>query len=274
LIFSAPEYYRSELRRSIKENSGEDVALCFCTIHKGGQGPMTDGQNKVKAIHMEVDSNLSSVQRQCITAMYSSSTQSFPLDIKMRLVPEFPEGPKAEAQAEVLKLLGRQARFLTRSATSKLSPASHCNLTTAQMMNLLRTTSRTYQSTNQTVTPLFHAVSPMTGSKGCLIQYLPQHWSAVLETLTQLQVFVPGFQAPHRLAPSSTSCQIADLEDLNQWFPSKQTTSTANAWEGIVQAGRLQTTSDLGQPMNPSLAHYQVTDNIPKSALSGGNSIF
>jgi len=196
LLFSAPKYDRSELRRIIKEILGEDVALHFHTIHKGTHSTTVHDKNTVKAIHMEVDINLSSTQRQRITSLYLSSAQSFPIDIKMRLVPKFSEVPKATTQAKILQLLDCQAWFLIRSATSKLSPASHSNLTMAQMMNLLQSMSQTYLSTNQTVTPLFHAITLMTKSRGCIIRYLPQHHTAVLETLAQLQTFLPGFQAP------------------------------------------------------------------------------
>jgi len=214
---------------------------------------------------MEVDINLLPAQCQQITSMYSSSVQSFPLDIKMRLVPKLSEVPKVETQAKVLKLLDHQARFLIRSATSKLSPASHSNLTMAQMMNLLRSTSCTYLTTNQTVTQLFHAVSPMTKSNICLIRYLLQHCTAVLETLAQVQTFLPGFQAPSEsLLPSDTSSQLADSDDLSQCPPSQQTTRMTNVQEGIVLDGRIQTTTNPSQPLQPSSAH-------PRSSMTSHN---
>jgi len=208
LLFSAPEYNTNDIQQAIKDMSGEDVALRYRTIQKGTKGLMANDKTTVKAIHIEVDITLSAEQRQRITSMYSSSVQMFPLDIKMRLVPELPAVATTDAQARGLKLMDRQARFLNRSATSKLSLATHSNLTMAQMMNLLRSTSRTYPSVNQTVTPLFHAVSPMIRSKGCIIIYLPQHCSAVLETMVQLQTFLTGFQGPSESPSiSATSCQ-------------------------------------------------------------------
>jgi len=214
LIFSAPEYDRNELRRTIKEMSGEDVALRYCMIQKGVKGHTEKDKTTVKAIHIEVDITLSSAQRQRITSMYSSSALMFPLNIKMQLVPELSAGSTPDIHARGLQLMDRQDWFLTRSTTSKLSLDTHSNLTMAQMMTLLRSMSRTYPSTNQTVTPLFHAVSPMISSKGCLIRYLLQHCSAVLETLAQLQTFLPGFQEPPK-SPSicSTSRLQAGLED-------------------------------------------------------------
>jgi len=146
--------------------------------------------------------------------MYSSSALMFPLNIKMRLVPKLLAGSTPDIHARGLQLMDRQDWFLTRSTTSKLSLDTHSNLTMAQMMTLLRSMSRTYPSTNQTVTLLFHAVSPMISSKGCLIRYLPQHRSAVLETLAQLQTFLPGFQEPSKSPsiPSASRLQ-AGLED-------------------------------------------------------------
>jgi len=82
-------------------------------------------------------------------------------------------------------------------------------------MNLLHSMSHAYLLDNKTVTPLFHAVSPMVRSKGCLIWYLPQHHSVVIETLAQLQTFLPSFEAPpDNPLHSSISSQHAGGEDI------------------------------------------------------------
>jgi len=163
--------------------------------------------------------------------------------------------------------MDRQARFLNRSATSKLSLATHSNLTVAQMTNLLRSTSRTYPSTNQTVTPLFHAVSPMIRSKGCIIRYLPQHRSAVLETMVQLQTFLPGFQGPSESPSiSATSCQRAGLEDPSLRDIAKQTASKATAQDSSGTGGRMQITMEPGRPPNTSSVHKKAVNALPQFA--------
>jgi len=110
---------------------GEEGALHYCLIQKGTNGSSAYDKTTVKAIHMEVDINLSLAQSQKITSMYSSLAQMFPLDIKMHLVPKFSAMPKSNIPERVHMLMDHQARFLLHSATSKLSLDSHSNLTTS-----------------------------------------------------------------------------------------------------------------------------------------------
>jgi len=126
--------------------------------------------------------------------------------------------------------------------------------------------SRTHPSTNQTATPLFHAVSPMISPKGCLIRYLPQHCLAVLDTLAQLQMILPGFQPPAEspLILSTSSLQ-AGLKDTGQGLTSKPTMNQANTWEGIGPGGRMPATSAQSWPRHPSSAPHQVTNDPPQS---------
>ncbi len=267
LLFSAPEYDRRELQRIIKETSGEDVALRYHTIQMGAKGPATKETTMVKALHMETDITLSPAQRQRITSMYSSSAMWFPLDIKMRLVPEFSAMSMPDASARGRQFLDRQARFLNRSATSTSSLANHSNLTLAQMTNLLRSTSSNYQATNQTVSPLFHAVSPMIRSTGCIIRYLPQHRSVALDTLAQLQMCLPGFQAsPESLVIPSISNQQAGSEAPRICSASKQIMSKAKTWQGTGQEGSTKITLAIDWSRNPSPAPHQVANNLPQSA--------
>jgi len=178
--------------------------------------------------------------------VYSSLAQPFPLDIKISLVPKFSAMPKSNTPERACMLMDHQAWFLLHSATSKLSLDSHSNLTTSQVMNLLHSTSCTSLLDNKTVTPLFHVVSPMVRSKGCLIWYLPQNCLAVIETLAQFQTFLPGFQAPpdnHLL--SSISSQHAGGEDPILCLSSQHTTGKVHARKGPIWDGSMPSTTEL-----------------------------
>jgi len=128
LLFLVPEYDGSKLWSIIQEFLGEEVALCYHSIQKGTNGSLAYDITTVKAIHMEVGKNLLPTQCQQITSMYSSSVQTFPLDIKMCLVPKFSAMPKSNTPARALMLMDHQAWFLLCSTTSKLSLDSHNNL--------------------------------------------------------------------------------------------------------------------------------------------------
>jgi len=270
LLFSAPEYDGSELQRIIKEISGEEVALRYRSIQKGTRGSPADDKPIVKAIHVEMDTNLSPKQRQRITSIYSASATTFPLDIKMRLVPECSDMSKTNTPARALMLRDRQARFLLRSATSKLSLDSQSNLTMSQVTDFLRSMSCAYLVDKSTVTPLFHAVSPMVRAKGCLIRYLPQHRPAVLETLAQLQTLLPCFQAPLDNTSLSSTSGLPAGWDANSSRPSsQQTRSKANAREGLVLDQRMPSTTELAPSTHSSSVNHPVTNAHPQPRQVG-----
>jgi len=92
----------------------------------------------------------------------------------------------------------------------------------------------------------------------------------VLETLVQLQTFLPGFQGPSESPSiSSTSSQQAGLEDPSLCDTAKQTTGKATAQDSIGTGGRMQITPAPGWPLNPSSAHNQVANALPQSAPVG-----
>jgi len=244
--------------------------LHYRLIQKGTRGSPADDKPIVKAIHMEVDTNLSPAQHQRITSMYSASAKTFPLNIKMRLVPEFSTMSQTNMPARALMLLDCQARFLLRSATSKLSLDSHSNLSMSQVTDFLRSMSRAYLIENNTATPLFHAVSPMVRAKGCLIRYLPQHHSAVLETLAQLQTLLPSFQAPLDNPSLSSTSGLQAGWDANSFHPSsQQTTRKANAREGPVLDRRMPSTMEPAPSTHPSSVNHPVTNALPQPRQVG-----
>jgi len=110
----------------------------------------------------------------------------------------------------------------------------------------------------------------MVRSKGCLIWYLPQNHSAVIETLAQLQKFLPGFQVPpdsHLL--SSISSQHAGGEDPILCLSSQHTTGKVHARKGPIWDGSMPSTTELAWSTHPSSAHHQVTTALPQPAPVG-----
>jgi len=110
----------------------------------------------------------------------------------------------------------------------------------------------------------------MVRSKGCLIWYLPQHHSAVIETLAQLQTFLPSFQAPpDNPLLSSISGQQAGGEDQILYPSSQHTTGKAHARKDPIPGGSMPSTTEPAQSTHPSSAHHQVTTIFPQPVPVG-----
>jgi len=120
LLFSAPEYDLDDIRRTIKQATGVEVALRFRIINDGLPRHTIRTGPRIKAIHMEVEKETSSNKCKSIANLYSSTAQIFPLGIKMRLVPEINSLTNPDAHAQAVQLQALQAKFLNRSVTSRL----------------------------------------------------------------------------------------------------------------------------------------------------------
>jgi len=83
LLYSAPEYDLSELRKQLKLISGVNVALRFRSIHDGTRAKLERTKPRPKAIHMEVEYNIQPQQKKQIEHIYALTAHIFPLGIKM-----------------------------------------------------------------------------------------------------------------------------------------------------------------------------------------------
>jgi len=112
-LYSAPEYNLSTLHQQLQQDTGIEVALCYRHIAKdsSGQADCIATPTKAKAIHMEVDSGMLSLQWKCIARVYSMGARTFPLGIKMRLVPVCSPGTHNVHDTKVEQLIQLQAQF-------------------------------------------------------------------------------------------------------------------------------------------------------------------
>ncbi len=88
LLYSAPEYNLSALSQQIKKDTGGDVVLCFRMIQDGLPVHAIRNKPHIKAIHLDVAQGILAQLVKCIEGTYSSTARTFPLGIKMQLVPE------------------------------------------------------------------------------------------------------------------------------------------------------------------------------------------
>jgi len=118
LLYSAPEYHLSTLHQHIKQDMGIKVVLCYQSISKDSSSNADRTTTQTKAIHMEVDSGMLPLQRKPIARMYSAGAKTFPIGIKMRLVPMSSTGTHNVLDTQVGQLIQLQAHFLKYTKTS------------------------------------------------------------------------------------------------------------------------------------------------------------
>jgi hypothetical protein len=111
LLFSTLTMDVDALAPAILAATSVDVGLRWGVINTGRNADIPADQ-RVRALHIEVDAKYHSLDRAQLLHLYSSSrTKDFPLDIRMRLVPEFGELVNKDAQTKVERLRNRQAAF-------------------------------------------------------------------------------------------------------------------------------------------------------------------
>jgi len=174
LLYSAPEYHLSNLRHQIKLDTGIDVALRFRRISDGRPAHADHSIPRTKAIHMEVDLTILPKQQQRLERTYSSTARTFPLGIKMRLIPELGRTVNTEASANAAQLIKRQASFLAYTRTSRICSAIPDPSKMDLVYQTLRTMTVPSGPANCMGKPLFHAISPMATKEGYLVRYLLQ----------------------------------------------------------------------------------------------------
>ncbi len=103
LLYSAPEYNLLALSQQIKKDTG-NVVLRFWIIQDGLPAHMNCRKPHIKAIHLEVKQGISSQLLKCIESTYSLTARTFPLGIKMRLVPELQATTNPEVYDKAINL--------------------------------------------------------------------------------------------------------------------------------------------------------------------------
>jgi len=137
---------------------------------------------------------------ECIISLYSSKAQTFPLGIKMKLVPKFTSMTNEEAHAKASRFQALQAHFLAQTETSLLcvNPDTVHNRHT--MYETLHAFSLTSHHMHKMAQPLFYAINPMKQQVGYLVRYLPQQCTKAHQVIAQNQELFPN--QPSQLDPN------------------------------------------------------------------------
>jgi len=162
------------------------MALCFRTISNRRLANVDHTRPQTKAIHMEVDWNILPRQQQHLESLYSLSAWTFPLGIKMRLIPEL--GPTANSTTydQVTQLTNHQACFLAHTKTSRILQVVPNSSNPDLVYQTLRDMTLPSGLANLAGKPLFHAISPMATKEGYLVQYLLQYSNQAQTIIAQL----------------------------------------------------------------------------------------
>jgi len=231
LLYLAPEYDLEELCRLLKHLTGVDVALRFCHIKDSRPAKATQTPS-TKAIHIEVDKSLPALQLSGLERTYSVTARTFPLGIKMRLVPELQMLTNLDAYDNAIWLQSIQAKFLERTETHWIRDnISHCHNLPLPLYDTLRAMKLSHLMAAKLAQSLFHAISPMATKDGYLVRYLPQYTTQARAAIAKLPHQVPRMliapavtittaTMPLQPHPSSTGATIIpSLQDvLNRLF--------------------------------------------------------
>jgi len=136
---------------------------------------------------MKVDQNIIPKKQQHLESLYSSTAQTFPLGIKMQLIPELRPMANSTTYDQVTQLTNCQTCFLAYTKTSRILQAvtNPCKLDLVyQTLHDMTLPSGLASLPSK---PLFHAISPMVNKEGYLVQYLPQYSTQAQAVIAQLK---------------------------------------------------------------------------------------
>jgi len=269
LLYSAPEYNLSTLRQHIKQDTGIEVALRYRSISKDSSGHVDSTTTKTKAIHVEVDSDMLPSQRKRIKRVYSAGAKTFPVGIKMRLVPVDNAGTHNVHDNKVGQLIRLQARFLKYTETSWIREADSATTPLkCSLYNTLRAMTLPPGLAKQSRKPLFHAINPTKTNDGYLVRYLPQYQvlaQAAIDgllnkprTTPNASVSVPVTCKDQNTPASDTTPRSpGHMDAIDQWILSRFNTPLSPGSKLTLQQPSSSTQSIPFGP-DPSPCHHKL----------------
>ena len=161
LLYSTGNIDQLELKEAIKSFVGVSVGLRYKYINSAKYEPEQDERKKWMAIHIEVDEKDASRAERGLKKIYGSSSQAYPLGIRMRLISEYRKvkgNPTNSAKHTRLRI--RQAGWLQMTKGCPGDDIAQLDFPVSTLDNKsLRDMIMAIQSTN-TETPghLYHSV--------------------------------------------------------------------------------------------------------------------
>jgi len=254
LLYSAPEYDLEELRRLLKRLTGVDVALRFRCIQDSRPAKATQTPS-TKAIHIEVDKSIPALQLTGHERTYSVTARTFPLGIKMRLVPDLQTLTNLDAYDKAIWLQSIQAKFLERTKTHWIRDnVSHSHNSPLPLYDTLRAMKLSHWMAAKSAQPLFHAISPMATKDGYLVRYLPQYATQAHAAIAKLSHQVPRMP----IAPAVT---ITTTTTLQPHSSSKGATTTSSLQDALDRLFEIRFTE-------PGYVHLRP---IPQPCITGAH---
>jgi len=170
------------------------------TVIPRGLKPVWFLSPSIKAIHIEVDNSIPSLQLMGLKQFYSSTMQTFPLGIKIWLVLELHGLMNSAACNKAIGLQTHQAWFLECTKTHWIcNKGFHHSHMTHPLYDTLWDMKLSHWLDTKSEQPLFHAISPMATKDGYLVRYLPQYGA---------QAHVAIDKLPHQTARRPTALMV------------------------------------------------------------------
>lgn len=198
LLYSTRDIDLKSLTRSMYNNTGVEVGLRYRFISLGRRGPIPDEQ-RVKAIHLEVETKDVNVAQPIFARLYgSASIGPFPNSVKMRLVPIITVSMGPNILSKVERLRARQAAFdekAIRATTWELMSIDHVDRVLGVSLRslIMEITHR-----DKPHLSLFHSVDRHWKGEGHVVTFLPQFESDARLILAALLPFLESLLPRHK----------------------------------------------------------------------------
>ena len=163
LLFSFKEINTKVFDRELSCRLGAQISARFKPISTGTWDKSIDYKTRLKALHLECDKKVVKQVQLKLSTFYGSTSNEFPMGIRMRLVPEYNEiKGNLKIVQKVANLRAKQAHFLRAIV----------NITSEDILSLDVVTS----ASPQTLREKIMGVKSWTGDKATLFHAVNESW--------------------------------------------------------------------------------------------------
>ena len=220
LLYSVREMDIKSLTTVLSDSSGIDFGLRWQTITLGQKGPISE-ENKIRAIHVEVDTCDAASAKRWLERTYGTRTLGpFPHGIKMRLVPELTPLTNTQSRVKIERLRARQARFCKKVVRTRTWELTSLDYVSPDVGHSLRQLMMEIKSKEKPVLPLFHSVDLQWRGDGHVVTYLPEFESEARMMLIGLLTYL-NFHHPDKAEALETYFSDSAVERAveTKWDP-------------------------------------------------------
>jgi len=233
LLFSTDKMDKEALHKEIWQMTGVQVALRYQVINDGvprkrqasntkddkDKKPKPAAAAQVKALHLEINQLEPYTLKQWVEAVFSSTVEVFPLDMKMCLVCDARLLTNPMVKAKVMSLRSLQNRFTSQMELCLTWEIATLDLPDKSLQANLRQLILAIPDPNKPHQRLFHSVSKTFTEDRHIFRFHPSKGQHVRGVVTGLLVFLKGMGSDHM-----------DTKKFHKFFNESAIDRATDAW--------------------------------------------